>query len=74
MKNTTKISGASVNLTTASVHRLIKPMNKTTQGSCFINICGVLISTDHIAKYTRGVFENDNRFDPIGQTVKTHVR
>jgi hypothetical protein len=32
-EKTTKISGASVNLTTASVHRLIKPMNKTTHGS-----------------------------------------
>jgi hypothetical protein len=32
MKKTTKISGAPVNLTTASVHRLIKPMNKTTHG------------------------------------------
>jgi hypothetical protein len=32
MKKTTKISGASVNLTTAPVHRLIKPMHKTTQG------------------------------------------
>jgi hypothetical protein len=30
MKKTTTISGSSVNLTTASVHRLIKPMNKTT--------------------------------------------
>jgi hypothetical protein len=37
MKKTTKTSGASVNLTTASVHRLIKPMNKTTQGRQIIN-------------------------------------
>jgi hypothetical protein len=37
MKKTKKISGASVNLTTASVHRLIKPMNKTTHGKQHAN-------------------------------------